>query len=143
MISHAKLNKMSDSHPPLDERIAILRTEGSDPNGRTSSTRRSSACRSTSDQLSASCGGALRRRGAGVETGKGLGGELLPTRPRAGSVPRADGVSVTIPPTSGRARPVGLPHLLDDLRYWNGNVFTDWTATWNGTRWVQSPVNLR
>ncbi len=32
---HAKLNKMFDSHPPLAERIAILRKlEGLDPNGR-------------------------------------------------------------------------------------------------------------
>ena len=25
----------------------------------------------------------------------------------------------------------------ETLRYWDGQQWTDWTATWNGARWVQ------
>jgi hypothetical protein len=41
-------------------------------------------------------------------------------------------------PKPGASPPGWFRRDATTLRYWNGNVFTDWTATWNGTRWVQS-----
>src|SRR4029079_15205088 len=49
----------------------------------------------------------------------------------------ADGAPVTIP-KPGASPPGWFRRDATTLRYWNGNVFTDWRATWNGTRWVQS-----
>jgi heat shock protein HtpX len=129
---HAKLNKMFDSHPPLDERIAILRKlEGLDPNGR--------------GPVDATITGvpvdlAALADSAGVRTGPAqplTGGLAVNAPAEASAGAAADTAPVTIP-KPGSSPPGWFRRDANTLRYWNGDVFTDWTATWNGARWVQS-----
>jgi len=128
---HAKLNKMFDSHPPLAERIAILRKlEGLDPNGRGPVDE---TITGVPVDLNALAHSAERR------TGPALTGGLAANTPTAlaPQASAADGAPVTIP-QPGQSPPGWFRRDATTLRYWNGNVFTDWRATWNGTRWVQS-----
>jgi heat shock protein HtpX len=129
---HAKLNKMFDSHPPLDERIAILRKlEGLDPNERGPVDATATGVPVDLDELAHA---AERRAGAAPV----LAGGLAANTPTAlASDASADGAPVTIP-RPGQSPPGWFRRDATTLRYWNGNVFTDWRATWNGTRWVQS-----
>jgi heat shock protein HtpX len=129
---HAKLNKMFDSHPPLDERIAILRKlEGLDPNERGPVDATATGVPVDLDELAHA---AERRAGAAPV----LTGGLAANTPTAlASDASADGAPVTIP-RPGQSPPGWFRRDATTLRYWNGNVFTDWRATWNGTRWVQS-----
>jgi hypothetical protein len=130
---HAKVNRMFDTHPPLAERIAVLRKlEGLDPNGR----------------------GPVDATVTGVPVDLGALSDAGQTRSQA---PLTGGLAVNTPsaiPTSttvgtGDSAPVMIPRVgqtppgwyrrdATTLRYWNGNVFTDWQAVWNGSRWVQS-----
>ena len=129
---HAKLNKMFDSHPPLDERIAILRKlEGLDPDERGPVDATATGVPVDLDELAHA---AERRAGAAPV----LTGGLAANTPTAlASDASADGAPVTIP-RPGQSPPGWFRRDATTLRYWNGNVFTDWRATWNGTRWVQS-----
>ena len=133
---HAKLNKMFDSHPPLDERIAILRKlEGLDPNERGPVDETITGVPVDLDELAH----AAERRAATPRPV--LTGGLAANTPTAlASEASADGAPVTIP-RPGQSAPGWFRRDATTLRYWNGNVFTDWTATWNGTRWVQSRGN--
>ena len=127
---HAKLNKMFDSHPPLAERIAILRKlEGLDPDDRGPVDETITGVPVDLDTLAQ--GAQLRAAPAAPLTG-GLP-VSTPTAPDAS----ADSAPVTIP-RPGASPPGWFRRDATTLRYWNGNVFTDWTATWNGSRWVQS-----
>ncbi len=127
---HAKLNKMFDSHPPLAERIAILRKlEGLDPDDRGPVDETITGVPVDLDTLAQ--GAQLRAAPAAALTG-GLP-VSTPTAPDAS----ADSAPVTIP-RPGASPPGWFRRDATTLRYWNGNVFTDWTATWNGSRWVQS-----
>jgi heat shock protein HtpX len=131
---HAKLNKMFDSHPPLDERIAILRKlEGLDPNERGPVDQTITGVPVDLDALAH----AAERR-----SGPPLAGGLAANTPTAlaPEASAADGAPVTIP-KPGQSPPGWFRRDATTLRYWNGNVFTDWTATWNGARWVQSRGN--
>ena len=139
---HAKLNKMFDSHPPLDERIAILRKlEGLDPNERGPVDETITGVPVDLDALAHA---ADRRTGPAPAGGPALndgpaltgGGPNTPTA-LAPEASAADGAPVTIP-LPGQSPPGWFRRDATTLRYWNGDVFTDWRATWNGTRWVQS-----
>jgi heat shock protein HtpX len=128
---HAKLNRMFDSHPPLDERIAILRKlEGLDPDQRGPV---DDTITGVPVDLNALAHAADRRASAAPVMSGGLAVNT-PAQPDTGT---ADGAPVTIP-KPGASPPGWFRRDATTLRYWNGNVFTDWTATWNGSRWVQS-----
>ena len=130
----AKLNSMFDSHPPLAERIAILRRlEGLDPDGRGPVDETITGVPVDLDALSHA---AERRSGPAPVMSGGLAVNT-PTQPDATA---AEGAPVTIP-KPGASAPGWFRRDATTLRYWNGNVFTDWRATWNGTRWVQSREN--
>jgi heat shock protein HtpX len=128
----AKLNSMFDSHPPIAERIAILRKlEGLDPNGRGPV---DDTVTGVPVDLQSLWHAAGRRTERAPLTG-GLAANT-PAAVAAGTLPD-DGAPVTIP-KPGQAPPGWYRRDATTLRYWNGNVFTDWRATWNGSRWVQS-----
>ncbi len=113
---HAKLNRMFDTHPPLAERIAILRKlEGLDPDGRGPVDETSTG---VPVDLSALEQSAQRRLAPAA--GLTAGAPTLAT-PNAGT------------------NPPGWYHAdAQTLRYWNGSAWTNWNATWNGSRWVQT-----
>ena len=112
----AKLNRMFDTHPPIAERIAILRKlEGLDPNER-----------GPVDQTSTGVPVDLAKLG---ESGARRG-QPLPSMQ-------------AIQPSDTAGAPVGKPpgwYHVDEqtLRYWQGVSWTMWFATWNGKRWVQT-----
>ena len=128
---HAKLNKMFDSHPPLNERIAILRKlEGLDPNGRGPVDDTVTGVPVDLATLSHS---AQRRTGLDPV----LTGGLAVNTPTEPSSATGDSAPMVIP-KPGASPPGWFRRDANTLRYWNGNVFTEWTATWDGKRWVQS-----
>jgi heat shock protein HtpX len=134
---HAKLNRMFDTHPPLAERIAILRRlEGLDPDGRGPVDETITGVPVDLDTLAH----AGERRSQAPLTG-GLSVNT-PTAVPTGTTAAATGDSapVTIPRV-GQSPPGWYRRDATTLRYWNGNVFTDWQAVWNGSRWVQSQGN--
>ncbi len=122
----AKLNRMFDSHPPIDERIAILRKlEGLDPDQRGPV---DDTITGVPVDLDALAHAADRRTSAAPVMAGGLAVNT-PTQPETST---AAGAPVTIP-KPGASPPGWFRRDATTLRYWNGNVFTDWTATWNGT----------
>ena len=126
----SKLNRMFDSHPPLDERIAILRKlEGLDPDER-------GPVDETATGVPVDLGALAESTGRRTGVDRVLTGGLAVNTPSEPSA-SADGAPVTIP-RPGASPPGWFRRDATTLRYWNGNVFTDWTATWNGSRWVQS-----
>ena len=134
---HAKLNKMFDSHPPLDERIAILRKlEGLDPDARGPVDE---TITGVPVDLHAVAASAARRAGpagafpAATAT-MGLassGGAATATASEADTAP-------ALVPVAGKSPPGWYRTDGTTLHYWSGTEFTDWTATWNGSRWIQS-----
>ncbi len=129
---HAKLNRMFDSHPPLEERIAILRRlEGLDPNGRGPVDDTVTGTPVDLQYLADSSDLRTQRSPALV------GGLPVNTPSEPAQNPTADDAPMVIP-KPGASPPGWFRRDATTLRYWNGNVFTDWTATWNGTRWVQN-----
>jgi len=117
---HAKLNRMFDTHPPLAERIAVLRRlEGLDPDG----------------------------RGPVDETITGVPVDLATlaqsnerrTTPAAAPAPAGAALAATTTAPEAGVHPPGWYHAdAQTLRYWNGTTWTDWTSKWNGSRWVQT-----
>jgi heat shock protein HtpX len=139
----AKLNRMFDSHPPLDERIAILRRlEGLDPDLRGPVDETATGVPVDLQQLALSTGlrtGAATAAFVAAPPVHGLPANT-PTELAANPPTTAltgDDAPLVIP-KPGASPPGWFRRDATTLRYWNGNVFTDWTATWNGTRWVQS-----
>ncbi|MDP9334008.1 MAG: M48 family metalloprotease [Actinomycetota bacterium] len=136
---HAKLNKMFDSHPPLDERIAILRKlEGLDPNGRGPVDE---TITGVPVDLHAIAQSADRRTsfspvGAAAATERESASALTSSAP----ISTTDGAPAMVP-VAGKNPPGWYRTDATTLHYWDGTTFTDWTATWNGTRWVQSRGN--
>jgi heat shock protein HtpX len=134
---HAKLNKMFDSHPPLDERIAILRKlEGLDPAGRgpvddsiTGVPVDLQAISQSADRRTAPAAAA----GATAITSAATAA-LTSTSPAASS---GDAAPV-MTPVAGKSAPGWYRTDAATLHYWNGTAFTEWSATWRGGRWVQS-----
>ncbi|HTK17030.1 MAG TPA: M48 family metalloprotease [Acidimicrobiia bacterium] len=113
---HAKVNRMFDTHPPIAERIAVLRRlEGLDPEGR----------------------GPVDQTSTGVPVDLAKLGEAAARR-------RQPLLSMqAIQPGDTMVAPVGKPpgwYHVDEqtLRYWQGASWTMWFATWNGKRWVQT-----
>jgi hypothetical protein len=128
---HAKLNKMFDSHPPLDERIAILRKlEGLDPDGRGPVDE---TITGVPVDLHAIAQSADRRTSISAAGASSV----------AAGAPAATGTDAApaMVPVAGTSPPGWYRTDATTLHYWNGTTFTDWTATWNGTRWVQSRGN--
>jgi len=130
---HAKLNRMFDTHPPLAERIAVLRRlEGLDPNGRGPVDETITGVPVDLDALAHS-----GRQRAEAPLSGGLPVNTPSAVPAAATVGTGDGAPVMIPRV-GQSAPGWYRRDATTLRYWNGNVFTDWQAVWNGSRWVQS-----
>ena len=123
---HAKSNRLFDTHPPLAERIAILRKlEGLNPDER-----------GPVDQTSTGVPVDLAKLAAATEmrTTRGSGAAATPLVTSTGAT------TATLPmgdtPT-GHA-PGWYPIDAQTLRYWDGNAWSDWNAKWNGRRWVQN-----
>ena len=119
----SKVNSWFDSHPPLGERIAILRRlEGLDPDGRGPVDETITGVPIDLSQLSAATGVRKPPVPAAVPGAIGPSGALT------SSTPAATGTA----PGWYRAGP-------QSLRYWDGARWNGWTAAWNGVRWVQTP----
>ena len=122
---HARSNRLFDTHPPIEERIAILRRlEGLDPNERGPVDQTSTGVPVDLAKLTAS---------TDVRTARGSGATAAPqlATPTAVAVAVAAGESPT-----GHA-PGWFNVDAETLRYWDGTAWTDWSAKWNGRRWVQ------
>ncbi len=135
---HAKLNRMFDSHPPLDERIAILRKlEGLDPNERgpvddtiTGVPVDLQTLAQSTDRRADSR--AEHRRG---DRDRNRGDDRARRRPRRS---RPAAMAPVTTPVAGKSAPGWYRTDAATLHYWNGTGFTEWIATWQGGRWVQS-----
>ena len=140
---HAKLNRMFDTHPPLAERIAILRKlEGLDPNERAArSTRPSPACPSTSRSSPSRPNGAWAAAMQGIQpadTAADQAAALAAARRQPGLGRRATRWR------AGRQAAGLVPRrTTHTLRYWHGVSWTRWTATWDGKKWQQHPADVR
>jgi heat shock protein HtpX len=133
---HAKLNRMFDTHPPLAERIAILRRlEGLDPSGRGPVDETITGVPVDLDALAHA--GQRRAEAPQAPLTGGLAVNTPTAMPTGATAATGDGAPVTIPRV-GQSPPGWYRRDATTLRYWNGNVFTDWQAVWNGSRWVQS-----
>ena len=127
---HAKLNRMFDSHPPLAERIAILRKlEGLDPDGRGPVDETITGVPVDLHAISQS---------ADIRTAQPLTGGLAVNTPAAVATTATADEAPMVIPKPGQSPPGWFRRDATTLRYWNGNVFTNWRATWQGGRWVQS-----
>jgi heat shock protein HtpX len=130
---HAKTNRLFDTHPPLGERIAILRKlEGLDPNGRGPVDETSLGVPVDLAKLSAST---ERRTTPG---GMAAGASAL-TSTTTTTAPTTLDSSGTLPAQTPTGHAPGWYRAdAHTLRYWDGSKWTDWTAAWNGRRWVQN-----
>jgi len=138
---HARSNRLFDTHPPLDERIAILRKlEGLDPNQRGPVDQTSTGVPVDLAQLSAS---------TDLRTARGSGASPAPLASTAsewtlppggpGRVTAVADPTGAAPSASPTGHPPGWYHAeAGTLRYWDGTAWTDWTAQWNGRRWVSN-----
>lgn len=134
---HAKINNMFDTHPPLGERIAILRKlEGLDPSQRGPVDETATGVPIDLAQLSASTGRRMVRQpmGAGAiatpataASGNWMQGQQGP------SAPGGPATQTNTPTTPGWYHADATT-----LRYWDGKTWTNWSANWDGHRWVQS-----
>ena len=131
----AKTNHLFDTHPPLAERIAILRKlEGLDPNERGPVDATITGVPVNLAQLSASADRRMQ--------------PVQPIAPADAAGAQASALAAVAQNPGWVARdtvvaPVGKPpgwyHVDENtLRYWQGVSWTMWTATWNGKRWVQA-----
>jgi heat shock protein HtpX len=133
----SKTNHLFDTHPPLAERIAILRElEGLDPDGRGPvdatitgvpvdlAHLSESSDRRTQPVVPADSAGAQAAALAGVAQTPGW-------------VAR-DAVVAPV------GKPPGWYHVDEHtLRYWQGVSWSGWTATWDGKKWQQHPTDVR
>ncbi len=140
---HAKLNKMFDSHPPLAERIAILRKlEGLDPNERgpvddtitgvpvdLNSISQSADRRTTPAPANVAGASAIATAATTAPTS---------TAPSASAPASTGDTAPVMTPVAGKSAPGWYRTDAATLHYWDGNAFTEWSATWQGGRWVQS-----
>ena len=134
---HAKLNKMFDSHPPLDERIAILRKlEGLDPNERGPVDETITGVPVDLQAIAQSAG---RRTTPAPNTAGATAIATAATTALTTTTPVSTGdMAPVTTPTAGKSAPGWYRTDATTLHYWNGTAFTEWTATWQGGRWVQS-----
>jgi heat shock protein HtpX len=139
---HAKINRMFDTHPPLAERIAILRKlEGLDPTQRGPVDESSTGVPIDLSALSAS----TARRTTGVPVAPSAPASAAQSTATANATPPAQdwiqGASGVASPEAGRTSPGWYHTDASTLRYWDGTQWTGWRSTWNGTRWVQTAPN--
>ena len=129
---HAKLNRMFDSHPPLDERIAILRKlEGLDPNGR-------GPVDETITGVPVDLAAPRARRPTGARARAGLTGGLAVNTPDRSRRRRDRRRRADDDPEAGREPARLVPPRRDDVALLERQRVHRLAATWNGTRWVQS-----
>ena len=138
---HAKINKMFDTHPPLAERIAILRKlEGLDPDKRGPVDESSTGVPIDLTALSASTS---RRTGPATVAGAAAAPGLASARSSTTTEWMQGSASPTgaAIPTPGQSAP-GWYHgeANNTLRYWDGQGWNGWTAEWDGKKWVQQPA---
>jgi heat shock protein HtpX len=138
---HAKLNNMFDTHPPLGERIAILRKlEGLDPSQRGPVDETATGVPIDLAQLSASTDRRATRQPMGsaavAAPATAAGGNWMQGR-QGPSVP--GGPATQTNTQTNAAMTPGWYHAdATTLRYWDGKNWTNWSANWDGHRWVQS-----
>jgi heat shock protein HtpX len=134
---HAKLNRMFDSHPPLDERIAILRKlEGLDPNERGPVDDTITGVPVDLQTIAESAG---RRTTPAPNTAGATAIATAATTALTTTTPVSTGdMAPVTTPTAGKSAPGWYRTDAATLHYWNGTAFTEWIATWQGGRWVQS-----
>ena len=134
----AKTNRMFDTHPPIAERIAILRKlEGLDPNERGPVDQTSTGVPVDLEKL----GESAARRAQPLPSM-----QAIQPADTTGAQSAALATAAITPGWVARdtvAAPVGKApgwyHVDDEtLRYWQGVSWTMWFATWNGNRWVQT-----
>jgi heat shock protein HtpX len=127
---HEKLNRMFDTHPPLAERIAILRKlEGLDPDKRGPVDQTVSGVPIDLDELAAS----TSRR-----TGPAPGAALTSDGGDGSSWMQGTTSVTTEQPTPGQHSPGWYHADATTLKYWDGHQWTGWESKWNGSRWVQN-----
>jgi heat shock protein HtpX len=131
-----KTNRLFDTHPPLAERIAILhKLEGLDPNERGPVDETITGVPVDLAKLTAST---ERRMGPGPAGAAALASTSTVAAPAQTPTPAEADTS----PAVGAAptgQPPGWYHAdAQTLRYWDGTAWTNWSAAWNGSRWVQS-----
>jgi heat shock protein HtpX len=126
---HAKINKMFDTHPPIAQRIAILRKlEGLDPDKRGPVDQTVSGVPVDLEKLAASTG---RRTGPAPAAALASDG--------GGSSWMQGTASVTTEqPAAGQNAPGWYHADATTLKYWDGHQWTGWESKWNGRRWVQT-----
>ncbi len=133
---NAKVNRMFDTHPPIAERIAILRKlEGLDPDQRGPVDESSTGVPVDLAALSASTSlrtTVARRAPAGAASTTPSVATATPSAPTW-----MQGASGVASPETGRTTPGWYHADASTLRYWDGTQWTDWRSTWNGSRWVQ------
>ncbi len=140
---HAKVNNMFDTHPPLGERIAILRKlEGLDPEQRGPVDETATGVPIDLAQLSASTdrratrqpmGSAAIAAPATAASGnwmQGSQGPAVPAGPTGSASPATQ--------TNASMAPGWYHSDATTLRYWDGKTWTNWRANWDGHTWVQS-----
>jgi len=131
----AKLNKMFDTHPPLAERIAILRKlEGLDPNERGPVDESITGVPIDLAALAAS----TDRRTSPPGASAGAGTSSMPGNSTMGSAAPLRAASPG--PVPGTTPPGWYHHDGNTIRYWDGQSWTKFASTWNGSRWVRSEV---
>jgi heat shock protein HtpX len=143
---HAKINNMFDTHPPLAERIAILRKlEGLDPAQRGPVDETATGVPIDLAQLSASTDRRSVRQPMGAAAvaapSSAAGGNWMQGA-QGPSVPGGPAPSDAAPPTNTQTNAAMTPGWYHSdattLRYWDGQAWTNWSANWDGHRWVQS-----
>jgi len=134
----AKTNRLFDTHPPIAERIAVLRRlEGLDPNERGPVDQTSTGVPVDLEKL----GESAARRAQPLpsmdaiqpaDTAGAQAAALAPAAVTPGWVSR-DTVAAPV------GKPPGWYHVDEQtLRYWQGTSWTMWFAAWNGKRWLQT-----
>ncbi len=139
---HAKVNNMFDTHPPLGERIAILRKlEGLDPNQRGPVDETATGVPIDLAQLSASTDRRAMRQPKGsaaiAAPATAAGGNWMQGQ-QGPSVPGGPGAGTQTTQANAQMTPGWYHADATTLRYWDGKAWTNWSANWDGHRWVQS-----
>jgi heat shock protein HtpX len=135
---HAKLNRMFDSHPPLADRITILRKlEGLDPDDRGPVDDTITGVPVDLHALSQSAGRRTTPAAASTATASAIATAAATAVTTATPTSTADTAPV-MTPVAGQSAPGWYRTDAATLHYWDGTNFTEWIATWRGGRWVQS-----